>query len=48
MRTSGLHRRKGTGRTKEEMGWDILQSGGGDAMNLVVFWIVIVVIAGAV
>jgi hypothetical protein len=47
MRTSGLHSRKGTGRTKEDVGWDILQSGGGDAMNLVVFWIAVVVIAEA-
>ena len=35
------------GRAKEDVRWDILQSGGGDAMNLVVFWTVVVVIAGA-
>ena len=35
------------GRAKEDVRWDILQLGGNDAMNQVVFWIVVAVIAGA-
>lgn len=35
------------GRAKEDVRWDILQMGGGDSVSRVAFWIVVVVIAGA-
>lgn len=35
------------GRAKEDVRWDILQMGGSDSMSQVAFWIVVVVIAGA-
>jgi calcium permeable stress-gated cation channel len=35
------------GRAKEDVRWDVLQMGGGDAMNKVAFWTVVVVIAAS-
>ncbi len=47
MRISGSRKRLIEGRAKEDVRWDVLQMGGGDAMNKVAFWTVVVVIAAS-